>query len=149
MLTSPHVIVGAAIASGIPNPIIALPLSFASHFVLDILPHWNPHLNTELKKYGHITVFSRNLIYADTVFAIASLLVLSFSNPNPIIIMLGGFLGTLPDLVEAPYFFLGWKTKFVMWWLRFQKAIQCDVSPLPGIVSQILVVIASLWWMFT
>ena len=49
MLETPHVAVGAAIAASIPNPLIAIPLAFASHFALELVPHWNPHLNTELK----------------------------------------------------------------------------------------------------
>jgi len=49
VLETPHVVVGAAIATKIANPFISLPLAFASHFLLEKVPHWNPHLNTEKK----------------------------------------------------------------------------------------------------
>ena len=52
MLETPHVIVGAAIAYKVVNPALALPLALGSHFILDITPHWNPHLSTETKKFG-------------------------------------------------------------------------------------------------
>lgn len=50
MLETPHVLIGAAIATKVGNPFLAIPLAFASHFVLETVPHWNPHLNTETKK---------------------------------------------------------------------------------------------------
>jgi hypothetical protein len=39
MLLISHVAAGAVIGSAIPNLWVALPLSFASHFVLDTIPH--------------------------------------------------------------------------------------------------------------
>jgi hypothetical protein len=54
VLETPHVVVGAAIATKVANPALAIPLAFASHFVLEKIPHWNPHLNTELKKFGRL-----------------------------------------------------------------------------------------------
>lgn len=35
-----HLVTGAAIAVMIKNPVLALPLAFVSHFVLDALPHY-------------------------------------------------------------------------------------------------------------
>ncbi|MFH1971517.1 MAG: hypothetical protein ABIJ05_04005, partial [Patescibacteria group bacterium] len=55
MLETPHIIVGAAIASKITNPLLSIPISFVSHFVLEKVPHWNPHLNSETEKYGKPT----------------------------------------------------------------------------------------------
>lgn len=40
MTTSNHIYAGAAIALAIKQPVLALPLAFASHFVLDALPHY-------------------------------------------------------------------------------------------------------------
>lgn len=39
MILTPHILLGAAIASKIPN-IWGLILAFLSHFVLDAVPHW-------------------------------------------------------------------------------------------------------------
>src|SRR5215813_5502703 len=42
MILSTHAIVGAAIASFLPShPTAAFVLGFASHFVLDAIPHWD------------------------------------------------------------------------------------------------------------
>ena len=52
MLQTPHVVVGTAIAIKVGRPELAIPLAFLSHFVLDRVPHWNPHTYTEAIKYG-------------------------------------------------------------------------------------------------
>ena len=150
MLETPHALVGAAIATKIPDPLIALPLAFASHFVLDMVPHWNPHLNTELKTHGKVSKTSRNIIIADVVSALAfgTLMATQFatSPTHMVTILLGAFAGVLPDVMEGPYFFLGWKTKFIEKWLAFQKSIQVDTTPFPGLVTQVATIIAAVWW---
>lgn len=151
MLETPHALVGAAIATKIPNPAISLPLAFASHFVLDMIPHWNPHLNTELKKYGKITTKSKGIIAADviTAGAFGTLMATQFATSpyHFVTILSGAFFGILPDLVEGPYFFLNWKNELVLKWLSFQKAIQVDTTPIPGILTQLATTIAAVVWM--
>src|SRR5260221_7416072 len=125
MLETPHAVVGAAIATAIPNPFIAIPLAFLSHFALDMTPHWNPHISTELKKYGHITNNSKMIIYGDVVLAGVLTGIIALQAPNAmqsITVMSSAFAGILPDVIEAPYFFLHWKTKFIENWLKFQKS---------------------------
>lgn len=150
MLETPHAVVGAAIATAIPNPLIALPLAFLSHFALDMTPHWNPHISTELKKYGEITQKSKNIIFIDlAVSAALTLFIASRALPDTghfATIGAAGFAGILPDVIEAPYFFLHWKTKFLEKWLKFQKSIQNDVGPISGLTIQVVAVLAAFWW---
>jgi hypothetical protein len=57
-----HAIVGAAIASVIPaHPFFAIAAAFASHFLLDAIPHWdypirsdsvNPNVSAAMKYDG-------------------------------------------------------------------------------------------------
>ena len=150
MLETPHALVGAAIATKIPNPVISLPLAFASHFVLDMVPHWNPHLNTELKTHGKVTKRSRNIVIVDVVSALSfgTLMATPFatSPTHMIYIFLGAFVGVLPDVVEGPYFFFNWKPAAIKKWLAFQKSIQVDTTLVPGIATQIATIIAVFWW---
>ena len=47
MTLTPHAIVGAAIASTIPDqPLLGFSLAFLSHFVLDAIPHWDYKLSS-------------------------------------------------------------------------------------------------------
>lgn len=142
MLETPHVALGTAIAVAIPNPLISIPLSFASHFILDMTPHWNPHLNTETKKYGYLT--NKTLLIIGLDLACAALLVTFVSKGN-VNIILASFASILPDVVEGPYFLLGWKSELVKKWIKFQKSIQSDANLFWGLLTQILVIFGSLY----
>jgi hypothetical protein len=150
MLETPHVFIGAAIASKIPNPLISLPLALASHFILEKVPHWNPHLNQETEKYGRPTKKSTLITAIDSATALISGSLIAFQAlPNTahfFTILTACFLSALPDLVEAPYFFLGWRNKIMAKWIKWQKSIQIDTSPALGLLTQILTILAALWW---
>ena len=164
MLETPHVVVGAAIASKIPNPLISIPLALASHFILDKTPHWNPHLNTELKKFGKVTDQSKLIVVIDVIFALASgLYITSLAGPNvnhQYVVLAASFTAVLPDVIEAPHFFLNpiMKNKFIKTgslqaslvsrWIAFQKSIQNDTSPILGLGIQIATMAAAFIWIF-
>ncbi len=151
MLETPHIFVGAAIASKVPNPIAAISISFLSHFVLELVPHWNPHINTEMKAHGHITKQSMAIIIADAVLALVSGFIISLNPPgntNPYVILACCFASILPDLVEAPYFIFHYKHKILATWLKWQKALQNDASPLPGLLTQLATIMAVVVWMY-
>ncbi|EKD62917.1 MAG: hypothetical protein ACD_52C00020G0004 [uncultured bacterium] len=140
MLETPHVAVAAAIAAKIPNPFISLPLALASHFLLERVPHWNPHLMTETKKFGKPTSASAKIIALDvaaslvTGFSVASA---SAQNTSHYFLILSAcLLSVLPDLVESPYFFLKVRNKFMEKWIAFQGSIQNDTTPFIGLATQ-------------
>jgi len=153
MLETPHVALGAAIAVAIPNPIISIPLAFTSHFLLDMTPHWNPHLNTETKKYGKLTNSTLLIIGFD--LACTALLVGTvayyFRSDNSMMlnIIMASFAAILPDVVEGPYFLWGYKNKFVDVWMKFQKSIQVDANIFWGLITQVVVLGASLYLIFS
>jgi hypothetical protein len=153
MLETPHVIVGAAIASKIVHPALAIPLALGSHFILETIPHWNPHLNTETEKYGKPTKQTTILVIAD---ATAALLIGSYvayrALPNSTLaltIFIASFASILPDLAEAPYFFLGVRSQLIKRWIVFQKRLQADAGIVVGLLTQLAVVGVGLWWIFS
>lgn len=151
MLETPHVVVGAAIATQIPNPFIAIPLVFASHFILEMVPHWNPHLNTETKKFGAPTKKSTIVTAIDSSVA---LLIGSFiawrALPNTgasILILACCLTSVLPDLIEGPYFFLKVRSEWAKKWIIFQKSFQNDTTPFWGILTQLLTIVTAILWL--
>lgn len=151
MLETPHVAVGIAIASKFPNPWVAIPLAFASHFVLDKVPHWNPHLYTETQKTGKPSKQSTIIGLTDilvslslgTFFALKSLPDAALAS----LILACSLASVLSDVVKYPYYFFHFRQKLLVAWVKFERSIQVDTKQvLPGIVTQLLVVIASLWW---
>ncbi len=150
MLETPHVIVAAAIAYKIGNPALALPLALGSHFILEKVPHWNPHLNTEIRKYGKLTTLTMTIIYFDVFIAFISGLYLAFTvipdTNRSLIILIACFLGVLPDLAEAPYFLWQKKNLALEKLLKFQKSIQSDATPLIGLFTQAITIFAAIMW---
>ncbi len=144
MLELPHAIVGAAIATAIPDPRISLPLALLSHFVTDYIPHWNPHLNTELKTTGHISTQSKIIILVDAGAALMLGTYIAAANGNFVIIILACFLAVLPDVAEIPYYFLGMKIGWIEKLIAWQRTHQWNVSPFWGLLSQAVVILLSL-----
>lgn len=150
MLETPHVMVGAAIASKIPNPLISIPLALASHFILEKIPHWNPHLNTETEKYGKPTKRSTVITIVDSTIALISGSYFAYQAlPNTyhaLTILAACFFSILPDLVEAPYFFLNFRKAILKKWIYWQKSIQVDTPLGIGLVTQLIVVLAAIYF---
>lgn len=148
MLETPHVALGAAIAVAVPNPLISIPLAIASHFLLDMTPHWNPHLNTEMKKYGKLTNTTLSVIGLDLACAVILTGLLYKLGGNNSNILMGAFAGILPDVVEGPYFLFGLKNKYIKIWIDFQKRVQTDANMFWGLLTQIITLGATLYWFF-
>jgi len=148
MLELPHTLVGAAIATKIPNPLIALPLALASHFVLDLIPHWNPSLYTETKKHGQPSRKSTQIVFWDSLLSLGSgFLIASLVLPDVnhfFIIVLACFLAVSPDLIEAPFFFFNYRPKFIKKIIFFQRRYQGRASKIPGLLIQLAVIILAL-----
>ncbi len=145
MLELPHTLVGAAIATAIPDPRISLPLALLSHFVTDYIPHWNPHLNTELKTTGKISSRSKIIVMADAGLALMVGTYLATRSGHFIVVMLACFLAVAPDVAEIPYYFLGLKDiPWIKKLIDYQRAHQWNVPAFWGILSQLVVVAISL-----
>lgn len=152
MLSLPHVIIGATIATKVPDPTIALLLAVLSHFIVDVLPHWNPHLSEEIKLHGHFLKKTLLFIIVDGLLGLfTGLSIASFALPNVerfLIVALGAFCGVLPDLLEAPYFFLKWRHPLLVNFTKYHSKIQFNVSKIPGLIAQFIVMIFCLYLLF-
>lgn len=96
---TPHMLVGAAIGSQGPNLWAVFSLGFISHFILDLLPHWDYLDSIEINKPSHLIK-----IVLDAV--LGSLLVLTliwFYPQNTLMIMTGLVAVLLPDGLQFLY----------------------------------------------
>ena len=149
MLELAHALTGGVIAYEIGNPALSLPLAFASHFVVDLLPHWNPHLAKEKKRFGFISKKTTFLVVVDSLIGLTLGLFLAFKALPDIkrmfFVVAGCFLAILPDLIEAPFYFLNQKGKFIKKLVNFQGKIQYNAPFWPGMLFQVLYVSALLY----
>lgn len=88
MTATNHALTGAVIATVISVPIIALPLAFSSHFVLDVLPHFG-------EKPGKRKRLSKSVWSVDVILLIFFLLILAFTSNW--LALLGAVLAISPD----------------------------------------------------
>lgn len=104
MLSTPHLLVGAAVGSVSPHPIIAFGVGFLSHFIMDKVPHWDWLPNTRWLLILAILEF----------FAGAGLLFyLTKNSQDPYLLWAGALGGVMPDMLVAPNYLLGRTIKFL------------------------------------
>lgn len=152
MLETPHVVVGIALALKFVNPWIVIPLSLISHFILDRVPHWNPHTYTETMtnggpKHSTITLTAIDIIVSLILGFGAAYLVL----PNTMLaitIILASFASVAPDVSKYPFFlFKGTRKGYYKKWVDAERKLQVETrSVFWGLVTQVLVIIVSLVW---
>jgi hypothetical protein len=114
MLSISHALTGALIATKVQNPILAIPLVLASHYLEDWILHWD--VGTGLTKG---TRKKSDAILLELVdLAITGILILLFFQFGKSEIQFaaywGAFFGLLPDFLEAPRNFFHYNP----WWLK-------------------------------
>jgi hypothetical protein len=135
MTITAHALVGGAIAAAIPNPMLGFSLALLSHPLLDIIPHWDEGWNW--RKKGKIRLFAECFID----LSIGVLLTYLFFGSVPVWYLLLAIFGSiLPDLLEAPYLFLGWRFRPFCWFYKMQSNIQGKVRLPWGILTQVATV---------
>lgn len=145
MLEFAHAVTGATLSSQIQNPLLSLPFCLASNFLIDCLPHWNPHIYTEKQKNGRLSRKTLIFLSGDAFLGLfLGLWLASRALPDTkaaAIIVLGCFLAVSADLIEAPYYLFNWQNKYVKKLITFQRSHQWNVSFWPGMLFQIIYVL--------
>lgn len=110
MLLAPHILVGAALATSIPNPFLGLLFAFLSHFLLDRIPHWEYSIEPlkEIKTKGTrycMPILRRvaldiTLGFVFVIFALA----LHKGESSFFLALFGGFFGILADGLAGLFF---------------------------------------------
>lgn len=160
MLLAPHVLVGAAIAATVPNPLLGLVFAFLSHFLLDRIPHWEYSIEPlkEIKTKGtrHCMPILRRVaidIAAGFILMIFAL-ALHKGESSFFLALFGGFFGILPDGL-AMLFFLrkdnGLLSRGLKILYAFHQKIHFDkkkVLPLRiGLATQAIAVLLALYFL--
>lgn len=135
---------GAAIALAVRQPLLAAPLAFLSHFVLDITPHFG---GTPVYEYGH-KVFPY-IIVGDTVLTSGVLALICALVPlQTALILLCALCAILPDILLFTYYTNG---RPDTWFHRLHLGMQWFERPQGAIVEAAYaffistVVIALMW----
>jgi hypothetical protein len=148
MIIACHILAGAVIADKIQNPVLGLSLAFLSHYIIDIIPHWEYVKNAKASQNQSFTDFL--MTFADIILGAAIVLIFS---KHKLLAAAGGFIGAAPDF---DYFFYTFpsliKNKFLAKEERFHSKIIhfFDRKKIPffwRLFSQILVIVISFYFL--
>ncbi len=113
MLSVSHTLTGAFIASKIPHPAIYIPLTLATHYLEDWIPHWDVGTGLSNGKRTKVAAFLLEIV--DLIISVALVYYFWQVDISQIQyhIWIGAFTGLIPDFLEAPRNFLNWEPFFL------------------------------------
>lgn len=110
MLVGIHALAGGFIATKIPQPLISYPLIVVVHFLMDRIPHWDFGTGMVSGKVKRGKLKTAVLGLTEMFIGIIACWFLFQKAPPFRLSLWGGILtGILPDLLEAPPLFLGFR----------------------------------------
>ena len=125
MTETAHALVAGAIAAKFPNPVIAVPLAFTSHFIMDAVPHWDIGTNWRLRAKN----LTGTLAIAETLIGITVTYFFFAGKVPGLTLALSVAASLLPDWAETPwYLFFARKDKHgpsqnAGFWEKFTYAV--------------------------
>lgn len=162
MITTAHLIVGAAVGVAMGNPYASFVAGVASHFVLDSIPHYDVSPDA-LRNNADSIIFTPKLwaqVWIDGIFGLALFsywwgLHDGYSLVSPI--AWGAFGGFLPDLIDnVPFWNKNFRsTRFgrsFHRWHEFTHTIWQSRFPMRrfgtlGILTQMVAIGISIWYL--
>lgn len=147
MLSIPHTLTGAFIASKLPYPIIYVPLTFGMHYLQDWIPHWDVGTGLSNGRRKKSTAFLLEFID----LGISALMIFWFFRNAPannqFHIWIGALSGIMPDLIESPRNFLKWEPAFLKPLNELHgKFHHSTPNMIFGLLPQIVVILA-IWFL--
>lgn len=134
-----HILAGALIGRYIPSLWIVIILSIISHFILDIIPHWDGFTNKPSKEYK-LQINKKRIIIrtADMLMSIVLVSIL-FTKSSSTIMFIGIFFSLLPDLTKILYFTPLKNTKIIENYMHFHAKIQGKANWKLGLIIQVII----------
>lgn len=148
MVTSVHLLTGAAIGAATGDIYSAAILSFGTHYLLDAVPHWCWKPVKNYKEGGWKKADKLDLIIKGLEPLLGIILTTYFVHqvPNNLVMPMicGAFFGWLPDLLV----FLEWKFKInrPKPLKIFEEKFHRHLYSIGGIIPQILIMIGTLYY---
>lgn len=142
MTATGHAIVGAAIATQITNPFLALPAAFFSHYLCDKLPHWDAMTEKNKSKKAILVQSAIDVFLSVALVWLIFISFLSFKNAT--LIYACALAAQLPDWLEVPYMVFKIKIPIIYNKYRIQERVHkiwfnSNLSAPWGIITQVVV----------
>ncbi|MBI2599167.1 hypothetical protein HYW40_03040 [Candidatus Curtissbacteria bacterium] len=145
MTATAHALIGASIATQIANPLIGLPLAFVSHFLADLIPHWDAGTSHRQKSSLRLKVESA----VDVLLGFTLVYIIFRNLVDPLYLFAMVITAQLPDWLMTPSWMFGIKIPPFTWMDYLSHKLQSRLALPWGLVTQIaivgLIVAVSLW----
>ena len=122
-----HTLTGAVLGLSLQQPLLVAPLALASHFVLDILPHFDHEAYRYGSRWFWLIMVSDGIA---SVFALTMVLLVSPQFAAPI--LTGAGFAVLPDLSLAYYYT---RRRPQYWFFKYHLQIQWFERPAGALVE--------------
>ncbi len=133
-----HALTGALIGLGVGQPLLAMPLAVASHYICDAIPHYDADLtHMTLTQWLKSKKF-RALLYADTLLCFALVILLVTEQPiHWWLAAICAFLAASPDLLSIPLYIRANSSKSLGLggYNKFNLALQWFQRPIGAVVE--------------
>jgi len=145
MLATTHSLTSAVIISQLPSPALGLPVVLASHYLLDLIPHWDT--GTGLLR----GLKTRRKAFWETVIdlALAFFLVWLFfqkNQPFSPLLWIAVILGILPDLLEFPALFFDVRPFPLNVLEKFHNFLHQRAKLPWGLIPQIIIILTIIFF---
>lgn len=139
MTATGHALIGTLLAVQIQNPIVGIPIAFASHILADLMPHWDAGTHFEKKSLHAITLEA----IADVVISfVASFALIYYLFPTTdytyVFLMILSAQGI--DWLTAPYIFLKLRMQPFKFFHQLSTSTNTRLDKPWGIITQVAVV---------
>ena len=146
MTATSHALIGTMIAVKVGDPILAIPLSLVSHFVADLVPHWDlathwrekTKMRLQLESVADVLLgFNLSFILYGLILQIKPQAQISF-----ILIFASIIVAQSPDWLMAPWVIFGKAFPFSKLMYQIQHRLNNKLDKPWGIVTQVVALIA-------
>lgn len=146
MVTTVHLITGAAIGALIKEPLLVGPISFSVHYLLDAIPHYAPQPVKGFKTGGLKGTHFRDLAIKSVEpligVILVTILICRATDSLVLSMVVGAFFGWLPDF----FVFLEWKYNLNRPWpfRNFEIKTHRHANGIRGMLPQVVTLAVSI-----
>jgi len=141
VLSISHSLTGALVATTL-HPVLVIPVIFATHYLEDWIPHWDVGTGLSTGKRKRSTAIVLEFVELGITGALLYWFFQAGQSEVNYAAWLGGFVGLIPDFLEAPRNFLKWEPKIFKPLNDLHQAFHHSTpNMMVGLAPQVL-----LWW---
>ena len=146
MLSISHALTGAFIASKLTHPALYIPLTLASHYFEDWVPHWDVGTGLSTGRRKKSTAIILELAELTITLGLLGMYARTQSPDLWAHMAVAAFVGLIPDFLESPRNFLKWEPSFLKPFNDFHHLFHHSTHNMVlGLLPQVILIGVIFW----